>query len=192
MASGRVVSGHALCPDIPLPFRLQHHSKRVPLSAACLSAVIHLARQLWSGLATEHLDANRFGVLAAWTIVGSLLAWPDYLAYFNEFIGGPRNGYHWLGDSNVDWGQDLKGLKRFMVQHGIDRIGLSYFGTADPAHYGIEYEYLPSANSGLRPTPPLHEGEMPSRFVAFSAYQYQGIDFPDKDFYRILLSVRAE
>lgn len=124
------------------------------------------------------------GFLAIWTIAGTLRTWPDYIAYFNEFIGGPRNGYHWLGDSNLDWGQDLKELKRFMVGHGIDRVQLSYFGTADPAHYGINYEYLPSANSGLRPSPALREGESPSRFVAISAYQYQGIDFQDKDFYR--------
>jgi hypothetical protein len=84
----------------------------------------------------------------------------------------------------VDWGQDLKELKRFMVRRDIDRVQLSYFGTADPAHYGIQYEYLPSANSGLRPTPPLRKGESPSRFVALSAYQYQGIGFRDKDFYR--------
>jgi hypothetical protein len=124
------------------------------------------------------------GFLAAWIIVGSLRTWPDYLAYFNEFIGGPRNGYHWLGDSNLDWGQDLKELKRFMVQRGIDRVQLSYFGTADPAHYGINYEYLPSTKNSLRPSPLLREGESPSRFVALSASQYQGIIFPDKDFYR--------
>jgi hypothetical protein len=124
------------------------------------------------------------GCLAAWTIVGSLRTWPDYLAYFNEFAGGPGNGYHWLGDSNLDWGQDLKELKRFMVQRGIDRVQLSYFGTAEPAHYGIAYEYLPSTRNALRPSPPLREGESPSRFVALSASQYQGIAFPDKDFYR--------
>jgi len=124
------------------------------------------------------------GCLATWTIVGSLRTWPDYLAYFNEFVGGSRNGYHWLGDSNLDWGQDLKELKRFMVQRGIDRVQLSYFGTADPAHYGIAYEYLPSTKNSLRPSPPLREGELPSRFVALSASQYQGVAFPDKDFYR--------
>jgi hypothetical protein len=124
------------------------------------------------------------GFLATWIIVGSLQTWPDYLAYFNEFVGGRRNGYHWLGDSNLDWGQDLKGLKRFMVQRGIDRVQLSYFGTADPAHYGIAYEYLPSTKNSLRPSPPLREGESPSRYVALSASQYQGIGFPDRDFYR--------
>jgi hypothetical protein len=124
------------------------------------------------------------GLLMAWTIVGTLRTWPDYLAYFNEFIGGPKNGYHWLGDSNVDWGQDLKELKRFMVRQNIQRVQLSYFGTADPAHYGIQYERLPSPLSQLPPSPPLREGESPSRFVAISAYQYQGIGFQDKDCYR--------
>ena len=57
--------------------------------------------------------------------------WPDYLAYFNEFAGGP-NGDRILVDSNLDWGQDLKGLKRFMDSRGIDRIYLSYFGTDSP------------------------------------------------------------
>jgi 4-amino-4-deoxy-L-arabinose transferase-like glycosyltransferase len=135
-----------------------------------------LRRGVWARVAV--------GCLVAWTIVGSLRTWPDYLAYFNEFAGSPRNGYHWLGDSNLDWGQDLKELKRFMVRRGIDRIQLSYFGTADPAHYGINYEYLPSTKNSLRPSPPLREGETPSRFVALSASQYQGIAFPDKDFYR--------
>jgi hypothetical protein len=121
------------------------------------------------------------GFLMAWTIVGTLRIWPDYLAYFNEFIGGPKNGYHWLGDSNVDWGQDLKGLKRFMVRHGVERVQLSYFGTADPAHYGIQYEYLPSPHSRLRPTPPLPEGESPARYAAISAVHYQGIGFQDQD-----------
>jgi len=68
---------------------------------------------------------------------------PDYLAFFNLSVGGPRGGDRWLIDSNLDWGQDLKGLKRWMVRHQVDRVNLSYFGTADPAYYGIECTYLP-------------------------------------------------
>ena len=124
------------------------------------------------------------GLLGVWMIAGTLLAWPNYLAYFNGFAGGAKNGYHWLGDSNVDWGQDLKELKCYMVRHGIDRIQLSYFGTADPAHYGIHYEYLPSPYSPLRPTPALRDGEAPARFIALSAYQYQGIGFTNSGFYQ--------
>ena len=124
------------------------------------------------------------GLLALWMVVGSIWIWPDYLSYFNELIGGTREGYHWLGDSNLDWGQDLKGLGEFMAEHDIKRISLSYFGTADPAHYGINYVYLLSAYSGLRPTPPLEKGERPPRFVALGASEYQAIGFPDKNVYR--------
>ena len=119
------------------------------------------------------------GVLILWLVISSMLVWPNYISYFNELIGGPRQGYHWLGDSNIDWGQDLKELKRFMIERGIDRVRLSYFGTADPSHYQINYEYLPSSNSPLQPTPPLSEGQEPARFVAISTYDYQGIGFDE-------------
>jgi len=121
------------------------------------------------------------GLLLLWLVIGSLVAWPNYISYFNELIGGPRQGYHWLGDSNVDWGQDLKELKHFMSKHGIDRIRLSYFGTADPAHYDINYEYLPSSSGPLKPTPPLSEGQEPARYLAVSTYDYQGIGFYEKN-----------
>ena len=120
------------------------------------------------------------GLLLLWLIVSSLVAWPNYISYFNELIGGLRQGYHWLGDSNVDWGQDLKELKRYMAELGIDRVQLSYFGTADPAHYGINYEYLPSSSGFLKPTPPLPEGHEPARYLAISTYDYQGIGFYEK------------
>ncbi len=83
-------------------------------------------------------------VLAGWFVVSSLAIFPHYLAYFNELVGGPRNGYKYLVDSNLDWGQDLKGLKRYMEAHGITRIWLSYFGSASPDYYKIAYNLLPS------------------------------------------------
>jgi hypothetical protein len=154
---------------------------------------------VWIGKYGEvlHRGAVRVAVggLALWVVAGSLWIWPDYLAYFNELIGGPRQGVHWLGDSNLDWGQDLKGLGKFMADHGIKRVALSYFGTADPAHYGIDYLYLPSGNSGLRYIPPPGESSLqytpPSgnsastpRFFAISASEYQSIAFENKDVYQ--------
>ncbi|MBI5187375.1 MAG: glycosyltransferase family 39 protein [Nitrospinae bacterium] len=68
---------------------------------------------------------------------------PHYLAYFNEIIGGPENGYKYLVDSNLDWGQDLKGVRDYMVKNGIKEIKLSYFGTVDPILYGINYRAFP-------------------------------------------------
>jgi hypothetical protein len=80
------------------------------------------------------------GVLLLALYAGSQIsAYPDYLAYFNLFGGGPRKNRHLLGDSNIDWGQDLPGLKRFMEDGKIETISLAYFGRVDPEIYGISH-----------------------------------------------------
>lgn len=87
--------------------------------------------------------------LIMWYATCSMRVHPDYLAYFNEIAGGPANGHRVLVDSNLDWGQDLKALKHYMDERGIERIKLAYFGSADARYYGIDYDYLPSV--GLAP-----------------------------------------
>jgi len=79
-------------------------------------------------------------LLAIWMVASTLRIFPDYLAYFNEFVGGPKNGYLYLVDSNLDWGQDLKLLKAYMERKNLPRINLFYFGTIEPGLYGIDYE----------------------------------------------------
>ena len=81
--------------------------------------------------------------LIGWLVVSVGTTFPDHLAYFNEAIGGTSNGYKVLVDSNLDWGQDLTGLREYMQREGIESVKLSYFGSVDPAVYGIEYEPLP-------------------------------------------------
>jgi hypothetical protein len=76
-------------------------------------------------------------------MLATLSVHPHYLSYFNRAAGGPANGYRMLIDSNVDWGQDLLRLKEWMSANDVDRIKLSWFGSADPAYYGIDYEPLP-------------------------------------------------
>jgi len=82
------------------------------------------------------------GVLALGTILSPFTVAPHYLAYFNEIAGGPSNGYRHLIDSNLDHGQELKDLKSYMVQHGIAKVQLAYFGHVWPQVYGIEFEPL--------------------------------------------------
>jgi len=66
-------------------------------------------------------------------------ATPRYLSYFNVLAGGPGGGPRYLLDSNLDWGQDLPRLKRWMDRERVPAIHLAYFGTADPAAYEIAF-----------------------------------------------------
>jgi 4-amino-4-deoxy-L-arabinose transferase-like glycosyltransferase len=105
-------------------------------------------------------------VLCAWCLLGTLLLSPHYLAYFNELVGGPTNGYRYLVDSNLDWGQDLKHLKRYLDSRAISEVYLSYFGTADPGYYGIDFLPMPEK-------PPAAAAE-PAYYV-ISATSLQGV-----------------
>ena len=77
------------------------------------------------------------GGLVLWQLFANLWIHPHYLSYFNELIGGPRNGYLYLADSNIDWGQDLKRLAAYSRVHPNETIKLAYFGIADPMRYGF-------------------------------------------------------
>jgi len=87
------------------------------------------------------------GTMLCWQIGESALLRPDYLAYFNQIAGGPKNGYKHLVDSSLDWGQDLPALRLWLSQHsddlGTGPLYLAYFGTALPQRYGIEARLLP-------------------------------------------------
>ncbi|TXT20514.1 MAG: hypothetical protein FD138_4209 [Planctomycetota bacterium] len=70
---------------------------------------------------------------------------PEYLAYFNEFAGGIEGGRFHLLDSNLDWGQDLHELKRFVAEHPeVESLSLAYFGTLPPESLGVRYENPPT------------------------------------------------
>ena len=79
------------------------------------------------------------GLLMFWYAFSAITAWPNYLGYFNEIIGGSGNGYKYLRDSNVDWGQGLPSLSAYMNKNNIKEVVLEYFGQADPAVYDVHY-----------------------------------------------------
>ena len=81
------------------------------------------------------------GFLVLWQIVSVVCIYPHFIAYFNQLIGGPENGYKYVTDSNLDWGQDLKRLSQFVEQENIDKIYLNYFGGGSPEYYlGSKYQ----------------------------------------------------
>jgi 4-amino-4-deoxy-L-arabinose transferase-like glycosyltransferase len=72
-----------------------------------------------------------------WIAVASIWIHPHYMAYFNESIGGPENGHEYLADSNVDWGQDLPTLAKYLRQRGNPEVWLAFFGPEHPEVHGI-------------------------------------------------------
>ena len=90
-------------------------------------------------------------------LITSIATYPSYLSYFNELAGGSSQGYKYLIDSNLDWGQDLPKLKQYLDENEIDNIYLEYFGQADPEHYGINYEPI-LTNGEIREAEAIPEG----------------------------------
>ncbi|MBI3665983.1 MAG: glycosyltransferase family 39 protein [Acidobacteria bacterium] len=69
--------------------------------------------------------------LGFWHGAESLIAHPDYLAYFNQIARSREEEF--LLDSNLDWGQDLERLRRYLNEKQVKTVYLSYFGRANPS-----------------------------------------------------------
>jgi hypothetical protein len=54
---------------------------------------------------------------AAATTCAALWIAPYFYAHFNVLAGGSNQGWHWLGYSDIDWGQDLTVLRRWAKKH---------------------------------------------------------------------------
>jgi hypothetical protein len=119
------------------------------------------------------------GIGLAWAAAAALFVHPHHLAYFNELVGGPARGYRYLGDSNLDWGQDLKLLASYGREVGDD-LRYSYNGVADVRAYGLWQPSLTTPEGegapGFAPANPA-----PGRY-AISASHWQGI-LPDRDLF---------
>ena len=106
--------------------------------------------------------------LLSWHALEASGAYPDYLSYFNELIGGSDQGYRYLRDSNLDWGQDLKGVAEWAKKEKCPEVVL---GTISPVDlqkaYGVPWR-----------TPTEEENHRPGPYVyALGLHNFDGIDW---------------
>jgi len=99
---------------------------------------------------------------------------PDYLTYFNILVK-PANSWRYLTDSNLDWGQGLIALRDYEFQHPNETLRLAYFGSINPALYGV------------RATPLAPEDRAEGK-VVIGASCLSGQVLTDPNSYRWLLS----
>jgi 4-amino-4-deoxy-L-arabinose transferase-like glycosyltransferase len=73
--------------------------------------------------------------LLVWHTGECVMTWPNYIGYFNEFVRHRDDADAYLIDSNLDWGQDLKRLSKWVAANHVPRIRIDYFGGGSPAYY---------------------------------------------------------
>ena len=103
-----------------------------------------------------------WGFIASCLVATSLAMYsvnPHFLAYLNAVSGGPSRGAQHLIDSNLDWGQDLTTLRRWIEANApTERIGLAYFGQIHPKIFEARGEgfdwFLPPPLPDTMPIPP--------------------------------------
>jgi len=72
-------------------------------------------------------------ILIIWQAISVVSVYPSFLAYFNESIGGSANGYKYVVDSNLDWGQDLKRLATWIDDYNACLYSLAVIQENYPA-----------------------------------------------------------
>jgi 4-amino-4-deoxy-L-arabinose transferase-like glycosyltransferase len=106
-----------------------------------------------------------------WTVSFPLSYFPHFLSFISEYGPARAANHTVLVDSSLDWGQGLLALRDYMDEHEIPAVHLSYFGSAHPAGYGIEY--VPLASFLPLPHPPAPA--LTPEWAAISATNLQGV-----------------
>jgi hypothetical protein len=126
-----------------------------------------VASRPWATEGRRYARVALVSGLLAWQVAGTLRVAPHHLAFFNELVGGPGQGYKYLVDSNLDWGQDLLGLAGYVREHHVDRVKLAYFGLVTP-------EVVRSVGINFEPVTSREETEPSAGVYAISATYLQG------------------
>lgn len=126
-----------------------------------------------------------FAFLLLWQLVTTVKARPGLLAYANEAWGGPKKTHLYLSDSNVDWGQQLKAVRKFLETHPSQPCYFAYFeqGPVDFRDYGVNCRVLPTGSALWSGFDTMHFGEDPnvSGTVLISDGVLEGADIPGKE-----------
>ena len=128
--------------------------------AACLSSTINIGHRYllpiypflfvlagkvateWPKVKNRLVPAISLALGLVLVAQGSFRIHPHYISYFNDLVG-PKNGWRYLADSNVDWGQDLLLLKNYLEKKQPPAVYMDVFGTVRPEDLNIVYRPLP-------------------------------------------------
>lgn len=119
----------------------------------------------------------RLGMIAilAWQVAGAVAIRPHHLAFFNELARAAGGGERLLGDSNLDWGQDLSAAAARLEERGVTQAILGYFGTASPFAEKIQWQLLPPTQRRRSKDPWIVMSTEGDQWLVLSTTNRQGI-----------------
>jgi len=128
-----------------------------------------LLDRLLSARRNHRLAVALVVVVIAACAAEAVRAYPNYIPYMNQLVSG-RPGWHYLSDSNVEWGDDAGAVAEYLKARGETRVRASFLGGSLLLPlYGVEYIDLLS--------PP--EGRLPeTRYVALGVSFLNGSTVP--------------
>jgi hypothetical protein len=108
----------------------------------------------------------------AWVGVEAVRAYPDHTSYMNQ-LAWRHPKWHYLSDSNVEWGDDVRGLAEYLRARGETRVRAATLGGyATLRLYGVESVDLISPTDA-----PLAE----TRYSAIGASFLNGSTVPARE-----------
>jgi hypothetical protein len=128
---------------------------------------------------TYHVSRIAYYVLLSYHLISTLLLSPYYLTYFSPLVGGPANGYRYLVDSNLDWGQNMLQLRDWMQENQVDKIYYAHFSPDRPQVYGVRADFLPPDPRAV----PFAMFDPAPGFYAIGVTVLQGVYTPDVNTY---------
>jgi 4-amino-4-deoxy-L-arabinose transferase-like glycosyltransferase len=114
------------------------------LPALCIwaSASVCIPMGAWFGARPRLQQAASLvaiGLIVA-SVITPLAKGPNWLSYFSVAAGGSERGHEWLIDSNLDWGQDLGKVQKWLAKHPQAKdVTLAYFGSFNPKSVGVDF-----------------------------------------------------
>jgi hypothetical protein len=143
---GRVFSGWYVMTSFTAIMLVALPSK-LNLGVRYVLPAITLLTVLASAAARTPMTLPRRVLVAAlvlWHVAAVLRFAPVFLPYANEAFGGPAQLHRFLIDSNLDWGQDLVRVRRYLEANHITEYRFRSFTTAPARAYGLLENDVPT------------------------------------------------
>jgi 4-amino-4-deoxy-L-arabinose transferase-like glycosyltransferase len=108
-------------------------------------------------------------VILAWMSIEAVRAYPNYIPYLNQ-LASARPHWQYLSDSNIEWGDDIGELAKYLQARGETRVRAALLGgQVILPLYGVEFDDLLAPPGTVLPE---------TRYVALGASYLNGSTVP--------------